>query len=276
MISIGNVNKLRVVKEVDFGVYLDGEDKGEILLPSRYVPEGYENTGMIDAFIYLDSEDRLIATTEIPYARVGEFAFLKVVAVNNTGAFLDWNLPKDLLVPFREQKQKMAEGKSYLVFVYLDTESQRIAASSRLDKFLDLAPSEYTEGESVSLLISEETDLGFKAIVNQSHWGMLYRNEVFQSLEIGQKVAGFIKKVREDGKLDLCLQKPGAEKVDKLSERIIELLKEEEGFLAVTDKSSSQTIMDLFSVSKKTFKKAIGGLYKKKLILIEANGIRLV
>ncbi len=276
MADIGKVNTLRVIKEVDFGVYLDGDELGEILLPQRYVPEDYERTGMIEAFIYLDSEDRLIATTEVPYARVDEFAFLKVIAINKIGAFLDWNLPKDLLVPYREQKQPMEKDKRYIVYVYLDEKTQRIVATSRIEKFLDLTKPDYTEFEAVSLQVTEQTDLGFKAIINNSHLGMLYKNEVFQPVETGQKIDGFIKKIRDDGKIDLCLQKPGFEKVDEVSERILDLLKKEGGFLPVKDTSPPHIITELFGVSKKTFKKAIGSLYKNKLIRIEPEGIKLV
>ena len=214
MAKIGKFNTLRVVKHVDFGVYLDAEGLGEILLPNRDVP-AYCHTGdMIEAFIFRDSEDRLIATTQKPYAMVGQVAFLKVVSVTAVGAFLDWGLPKDLLVPFREQHPRMEEGHSYLVFVYLDEQSQRIAASSKLEKFLERQPIDVEEGQQVDLVIGDQTEIGYKVIINNSHWGVLYNNEVFQVLHTGQRIQGFIKKVRNDGKIDCCLQKPGYKKVD--------------------------------------------------------------
>jgi uncharacterized protein len=275
MAEIGKLNKLRIVKELDFGIYLDGGEHGEILMPRRYVPENCKIDNVVEVFIYLDSEDRIIATTEVPYATAGEFALLKVVSVNDFGAFLDWGLPKDLLVPFREQKQKMEEGKSYIVHVYLDQTSKRIVASSNLDKFLDKLSNNFGPGQEVDLLICTQTEIGYKAIINNTHWGVLYKNEVFQTLDRGQRIKGFIAKIRDDKKIDLCLQKPGYEKVDDLLKIIIDKLKEHGGFIAAGDKTSSEIIYELFGVSKKTYKKAIGALYKSKLITIEEEGIKL-
>lgn len=276
MADIGKLNELRVVKELDFGIYLDGGDSGEILMPKRYVPEGCKVDDMLEVFIYLDSEDRIIATTEKPYAMVNDFVFLKVVAVNSAGAFLDWGLPKDLLVPYSEQRPVMKEGESYVVRVYLDLNSSRLAASSKLDKFLHDEPGNFQPGQEVDLLICEQTDLGWKAIINNSHWGVLYDNEIFLELKKGQTIKGFIKKIRDDNKIDLCLQKPGYEKVDDISEAIITALKAQGGFIPVTDKSSPEIIYKLFGISKKTYKKAIGAIYRKKLISIENDGIRLI
>lgn len=276
MTEIGKLNTLRVVKELDFGVYLDGAELGEILMPKRYVPENCKIDDMVEVFIYLDSEDRIIATTQVPNAMVGQFAGMEVVSVNEIGAFLDWGLQKDLLVPFREQKVKMEEGKTYVVYVYFDEESNRIAASAKLDQFLDLEQTEYDDGQEVDLLIYNQTDMGFKAIVNNINEGVLYANEVFQPLHKGQRIKGFIKKIRDDGKLDLCLQKPGYEKVDELSERIFAYLEKNEGFLNITDKTPADVISQMFNVSKKTFKKAVGALYRKKLIKLEPDGIALI
>lgn len=275
MTDIGRLNRLTVVKELDQGMYLDGDELGEILLPRRYVPQDCTPGTSIEVFIYRDSEDRIIATTEKPFAMVGEFAALKVVSVNPSGAFLDWGLDKDLLVPFREQKHKMAEGRTYVVYVYLDDKTDRIAASSRLDRFLGRKHVRFQQDQEVELLVCEQTDIGYKAIINNSHWGMLYKNEVFEQLEPGRHVKGFIKKLRDDGKIDLSLQKPGYEKVDDLTSRIIHILKERRGFIPVTDKSSPEIIYDLFGVSKKTYKKAVGALYKKRIISLEEDGIRL-
>lgn len=275
MAEIGVLNNLRVVKEVDFGVYLDGGEHGEILLPRRYVPENCKVDDNIRVFIYLDSEDRLIATTERPYAMVGDFALLKVVAVESVGAFLDWGLPKDLLVPFSEQSPIMEEGKSYVVRVYVD-KSNRIAGTTRLDRYLDNDTGNFHVSQKVELLICNQTDIGYKAIINGTHWGVLYYNEVFQPLKSGQKTKGYIKKVREDNKIDLSLQKLGYEKVDDITETILGVLKEQGGFISVTDKSTPETIHKLFGVSKKTYKKAIGAIYRKRLITIENNGIKLI
>jgi uncharacterized protein len=276
MVEIGKLNKLKVVKEVDFGVYLDGEELGEILLPRRYLPKNCRLDDIVEVFVCLDSEDRIMATTEKPYAMVGQFALLKVASVNPVGVFLDWGLKKDLLVPFREQKQKMEEGRSYIVFLYVDDETRRIAASAKLDKFLGKLPVDLQEGQEVDLLICNKTDIGYKAIVNNTYWGVLYQNEVFQTLKKGQSIKGFIKKIREDKKIDLCLYKPGYEKVDELSGKILAYLKKQGGFISVTDKSSPEIIYGLFGISKKTYKQAIGALYKKRLILFEDKGIRLI
>lgn len=275
MTEIGKINKLKILREVDFGVYLDGEDYGEILMPKKYLPENYKVDDFVDVFVYLDSEDRIVATTEKPYAMVEEFAFLKVVAVNEFGAFLDWGLIKDLLVPFNQQKQKMEEGESYLVYIYLDEKSERIAASSKLDKFLDKQPPDFQEGQEVDLIICNKTNIGYKAIVNNTHWGVIYKNEVFQTLSKGQKTKGYIKKIREDNKIDLNLYKQGYEKVDDSLNKILNILKEHDGFISITDKSSPEIIYEMFGLSKKTYKKIIGSLYKKRLILIEKNGIKL-
>ena len=276
MTEIGKINHLYVVKEVDFGIYLDGGDLGEILMPKRYVPEGTQPEDMIDAFIYLDSEDRLVATTEKPLAMVEEFALLEVVSVTPVGAFLNWGLPKDLFVPFREQRQPMEEGKKYLVYVYVDINSKRIAASSKIENYLDNLPMDYDEGEDVDLIIMNETDLGYNAIIDNSHLGVIFKNEVFQPLSPGDKIQGFIKKIRTDGKIDLCLQKAGYEKISEFADKIIAELQKQKGFLALSDKSSPEDIYKAFKFSKKNFKAAIGALYKKRIITLEENGIRLL
>ena len=276
MADIGKLNKLRVVKEVDFGIYLDGGIHGEILMPKRYVPEDCKPEDIIETFIYMDSEDRIIATTEKPYAMIDEFALLTVVSVNSVGAFLDWGLMKDLLVPFSEQTVKMEEGKPYMVYIYLDNESRRIVASAKLDQFLDNKPPIFEVGDAVDLIICSKTEIGYKAIVNNTWWGILYGNEVFQHLSKGQHIKGYIKKVREDDKIDLSLFKPHYAKVDDISAIIMERLEERGGFLEVTDKSSPETIYDVFGVSKKAYKMAIGKLYKEKMIMLEKNGIRII
>ena len=275
MAEFGKFNKLRVIQELNYGVYLDGEGLGEILLPRRYVAENCQIGDMIEVFIYHDSQERLVATTQKPFAIVGQFALLKVKAATDVGAFLNWNLPRDLFVPFREQKQKMVEGELYVVYVYLDEKSGRIAASSRLDKFLGKQETDFHDGQKVDLLICDRTELGYKAIVDNTCWGILYENEVFQTLKSGQRIEGFIKKVRDDVKIDLCLQKPGYENVDDISEKILDILKAHGGFIAVSDKSSPDLIYKLFGTSKKTYKKAVGALYKRNIISIKDEGLKL-
>lgn len=276
MVEIGKINTLEIVRETDNGLYLDGQELGEILMPQKFITEEVRSAGWADVFVYSDSEDRLVATTEEPKAMVGDFAYLKVAAISRFGAFLDWGLPKDLLVPFREQKADMVEGRSYMVYVFVDMLTKRVAASAKLDKYLDNTPPDYEPGEEVQLLITEETELGYKAIVNNEHWGILYKNQVYQTLQPGQKVTGFINKIREDEKIDLLLEKPGYEKVDAISQKILDELKANNGFLAVSDKTSPDMINSLFNISKKNFKKAIGSLYKKRLINFDSDGIRLV
>lgn len=275
MAEIGLINKLEVVKTVDFGVYLDGGPQGEILLPKRYVPEDCQPGDEVDVFIYLDSEDRLVATNETPKAMVGEFAMLRVVSTTPIGAFMDWGLQKDLLVPFREQQFPMEEGRNYLVFVYLDHETQRIVGSSKLDKFVDNLPVDYEVGEEVDLIIAGKTDLGYKAIIDNSHWGLIFKNEVFQPLKQGDQLKGYIKNIRPDEKIDLVLQKPGYEKIDDIAQGVLDKLKEAGNFLPANDKTSPDEISRMFGISKKNFKKAIGSLYKQRLITINDDGIRL-
>jgi predicted RNA-binding protein (virulence factor B family) len=275
VVNIGRYNTLRVIKEVDFGVYLDGEKEGEILMPVRYVSKDCKAGDYVDVFLYLDSEDRPIATTEKPYAQVGEFAMLRVKSVNKIGTFLDWGIMKDLLVPFREQKVTMTEERSYLVYIYVDAESRRIVASAKLNKFLNKTVPEYVIGQEVDLIVESETDLGYKAIVNNLHWGILYENEVFEQLDKGLKIKGYIKKIRTDNKIDLALQPLGYIKVDPITQLIMDQLKKEGGFIAVSDKSDAEMVYRVFGISKKTFKQALGALYKQRLITITPDGIRL-
>lgn len=276
MAKIGKYNQLIITRKVDFGVFLDGQEHGEILMPAKYVPEGANPGDQVDVFVYPDSEDRLVATTETPLAQVGEVAWLKVKAVNQTGAFLDWGLLKDLLVPFREQKMKMTEGRNYLVFIYLDDSSQRIVASAKLDKFLNNLPPNYTTGQEVDLIIENSSDLGYTAIINHLHTGIIYHNEVFEELEKGQQLKGYVKKVRPDDKIDLTIYPPGYEKIDSLSSSLLEILIENGGYMAITDKSEAELIYDTFGMSKKNFKKSVGNLYKRRKIAIEANGLRVI
>ena len=276
MIKIGRTYELDVLKAVDFGFYLDAENLGEVLLPIKYAPSDLAEGDYLNVFLYLDSEDRLVATTQIPKARVGEFAYLEVVDNTSVGAFLDWGLEKDLLVPFSEQHKPMEVGKSYLVYIYITETDGRIVASSKIDKFIDEeAPHEFKPQQQVDLIIANSTDLGYKAIVNQSHWGVLYKNEVHQRLSFGQSIKGFIKHVRPDGKIDLSLE-GGQVTRDKNATLILDYLKNNNGFAPVHDKSDPKLIADLFGMSKGAFKKTIGGLYKQRVISIGGDGIRLV
>ena len=276
MANIGRNNLLEVVKLESHGAYLQGGWLGEILLPKRYVPEDCEIGDPINVFIYLDSEDRYIATTQTPKAQVGEVAYLKCIAVNPTGAFFDWGLSKDLLVPFSEQHKPLKEDSSYLVYLYSDEESHRIAGSTKLNKYIERSPEGYSQGQAVTLYINEKTDIGYSAIIDHKNWGVLFYSDVVKPLKIGQKTSGFIKRIRDDGKIDLSLHAPGFAKIDTLAERILSLLQKNKGFLGLSDKSPPEEIYDQLSVSKKSYKTAIGTLYKKKLIRIEPDGIHLI
>lgn len=275
MVNIGKYNTLKIVKTVDFGVYLDGGDGLEILLPTRYVPKEVKIGDDLEVFIYHDNEGRLIATTAKPLAQVGEFQFMEVKSVNKTGAFLEWGLMKDLLVPFKEQKIRMKEGRWYLVYVHVDHITGRIVASAKIDKYLDNIIPKYTFNQEVDLLVADDTEIGYKVIINNTHWGLVYHNEIFQRLEKGDHIKGYIKEVREDEKIDVSLTPLGYQKVEGIAKTILESLKVQGGYIAVHDKSEPDVIYSLFRCSKKAFKQAIGALYKQKLILIEPQGIRL-
>ena len=275
-IELGKFNQLEVVKEVDFGVYLDGGEEGEILLPTRYVPEDCKIGDILNVFLYLDMDERLIATTLTPFVQVGQFACLEVSWVNQYGAFLNWGLMKDLFVPFREQKMKMQVGRKYVVHAHLDEESYRIVASAKVERYLSKEKPENAAGEEVNILIWQKTDLGFKAIIDNKYSGLLYENEIFSSIETGMEMKAFVKQVREDGKVDLILQKPGFEKVDDFAKTLLDYIKEQGGWIHLNDKSPAEDIYDTFGVSKKTFKKGVGDLYKKRLIALHEDGIALV
>ncbi len=277
MVKVGRTNTLTVVKEAEFGVFVDGGDEwGNILLPKRYVPKNTKIGDVLSVFIYFDSEDNVIATTEIPLAEVGQFAKLKCVSTNNVGAFMSWGLAKDLLVPFSEQRNRLEEGKSYVVYLYIDNASGRIVGTRKYNKFLDKTPARYKQGEQVYITVIEQTDLGYKCAVNDRHTGLLFKSETFGKLFVGKELKAFIKNVRPDGKIDLSLQALGKGKVDDLSARIIAALAKKDGFLPVCDKSSPEEIFSVFRTSKATFKKTIGALYKQKKIRIEADGIYLI
>lgn len=275
-IKLGKFNQLEVVKEVDFGIYLDGGEEGEVLLPTRYVPEDCAVGDILNVFLYLDMEERLIATTLVPYVQVGEFAYLEVAWVNQYGAFLNWGLMKDLFVPFREQKMKMLVGRKYMIHAHLDDESYRIVASAKVERYLSKEKPEYAAGDEVDILVWQKTDLGFKAIIDNKYSGLLYENEIFTPLSAGMQLKAYVKQVREDGKVDLMLQKPGFAKVGDFSKTLLDYLREQGGRIALTDKSPAEEIYEVFGVSKKTFKKGVGDLYKKRLISLQDDAIVLV
>ncbi len=277
MAQIGRFNSLQVVKHTDFGLYLDGGPDGEILLPRRYVPRDQpsEVGDWLNVFVYLDSEDRIIATTQKPRVQVGGFASLKVVAINHVGLFLDWGLPKDLFMPHSEEKRPLQVGDYCVVHVYLDPRTRRITATARLDRYLDKSEARYTVGQAVDLLVVERSDLGFKAIINDRHWGLIHKNELFKFLRPGMREQGYIRELRADGKISLSLQPVGAAAADSLAEQILARLQAAGGRLALSDKSAPEDIARAFGVSKGNFKKAIGGLYKQGRIVIRDEGIEL-
>ncbi|WP_259328223.1 CvfB family protein [Bacteroides uniformis] len=277
-IELGKYNTLEVVKEVAFGMYLDGGEEGEILLPSRYVPQDCKVGDKLNVFIYLDNEERLVATTLTPLVQVGQFACLEVAWINQYGAFLNWGLMKDLFVPFREQKMKMQVGKKYVVHAHLDDESYRIVASAKVDRYLSKEKAAYESGQEVDILIWQKTDLGFKAIINDEYSGLLYESEIFQPLHTGMRMKAYVKQVREDGKIDLLLQKPGQAKVEDFSATLLDYIREQGGRIALNDKSPAEEIYATFGVSKKTFKKAVGDLYKEvtKIVYFIGNEHMLI
>ena len=278
MIQLGQYATLEVVKTTDFGVYLDGGPFGEVLLPKRYVPEGTEPGNDVDIFLYCDSEDRVIATTEKPFAKVGDIAYLRATDLADHGAFMDWGLMKDLFVPKNEQSEPMEKDKYYFVKVLLDETTDRIYGSSKLPKFLDIQnDGELKLDEEVKLMAWTQTDLGFKMIINDQFIGLLFKNEVFQSLNMGKILRGYIKTIREDGRMDVSLQKSGySSYIDDTTDFILNKLKESNGFLPITDSSAPTAIYEVLNMSKKTFKKAVGSLYKQRLIGLEEKGIRLL
>ncbi|MGO9016239.1 MAG: S1 RNA-binding domain-containing protein [Dissulfurispiraceae bacterium] len=273
-LEIGRFNELKIKKETTIGVYLDS-DAGEVLMPRKYVPQEARAGDSIRVFAYRDSEDRLIATTLIPAAVVGEFAYLKVVAISRAGAFLDWGVQKDLLVPYSEQAAKMEVGKKYIVRIFLDERTQRITATTRISRFIEKENVDLREGETVALLAYRIADLGIKVIVNDRYFGMLYKNEVFEKMHIGDKAEGYVKRIRPDGKIDVVLGTAGPADIEQAKVVILKALKEHKGFLPLGDHSAPEHIREIVHMSKKTFKKAVGGLYKKELIEIKEDGIKL-
>ena len=277
MVQLGKYNTLTVIKTVDFGIYLDGGEDLEILMPKRYVPADAKVGDELRCFVYQDSEARLIATTERPYATVGEFASLKINSVNAVGAFADWGTSKELLIPHSEQPVKMEESHRYIIYIYVDTQSGRIVGTGRVDKYLDNVPPTYEENDEVDALIWKPTPLGYKVIVNNSHSGLIYKNQIFQPVHVGEHLRAWVKGIREDDKIDLMLQPMGYRNViDSVEATVLKALHNNDGYLPLTDKTDPEVIADKLQCSKKNFKKAIGALYKQERITIEEDGIRLI
>jgi len=273
-VNVGQINTLKVIKEVEFGLYLDGGELGEILLPSRYVPAGAFVGKNLEVFIHLDSKDRLLATTDTPLASVGEVAYLKVTDVNRTGAFMDWGMPKDLLVPFAEQRVPMEVGRSYCVYVYMDN-SDRIAASSKLSLFLKETNDLFKSGQPVKLMVVSRSNMGYTALIDGTHLGLIHNSDILQPLRMGQKMQGYIKGIRPDLKINLTLQKQGKEARDELGEMILAVLEVNGGQSELTDKSTPEAIFAQYRVSKASYKKALGQLYKARKINIQPGFISL-
>jgi predicted RNA-binding protein (virulence factor B family) len=276
MVQVGKWNKLKVVKEVDFGLYLDGEENGEILLPKRYVPENAIADDELKVFIYHDNEHRLIATTQVPLGEVGEIIPGEVVTITPQGAFITWGIMKDLFVPLSQQISKMVKGGKYLVYIYIDEQTGRVAATERIHKYLDNEALTVKELEEVDITIWRRTDIGYPVIINSRHTGVLHFSDVFRDLEIGDRMKGFIKKIRPEGKIDVALGEHGYSRVEGEGEKILRLLNESNGYLPFHDKSAPEEIYETFGMSKKTFKMTIGALYKQGKIDLTKTGIKLI
>ena len=276
-LQLGKKNILKAAWKVDFGMYLEGGGyDGKILLPERYVPEDLQVGDEIEVFLYLDNEERLIATTLEPKAMVGDFAYLEVAWINEFGAFLDWGLMKDLFCPFREQKLRMQQGRSYIVHVHIDEESYRIMASAKVERYLTPLPREYKVGQEVDLLVWQKTDIGFKVIIDNAHAGVIYDTQVFRNIHSGDRIKGYISNIRPDGKVDCALQRSGHKHTEDFAARLLRYLETQGGRCRLGDKSDAEEIKEQFGVSKRTYKQAVGDLYKRRLIAITDNGIELL
>lgn len=277
MIEIGKYNTLKIVRDTKVGLYLsDLEGTQDILLPNKYVPNDFQIGDEITVFVYLDHEERPVATTLEPYIFLNEFSLLRVNYTNKFGAFMNWGMEKDLFVPFREQARPMEQGKRYLVYMYKDEKTNRLVASSKLNQFLTNDDITVEVGEEVDLIVSHITDLGINVIINEKHKGLLYKNEVFDDLRTGDRIVGYIKTIRPDGKIDVSTRKLGFEGIEPNAQIILDELKASRGFLRLNDDSHPEDIKTVLKMSKKTFKKAIGTLYKQKLIDIKDDGIYLL
>ena len=279
MLTLGDYNTLKIVKTVDFGLYLDGGEEGEILLPQRYVTKDMHVGDEITVFIYLDQEERPVATTEHPYVKVGEFASLEVAWVNQFGAFLNWALMKDIFCRFREQKRRMEQGQRHIVYVKVDEDSYRLMATAKVERYLSVPTvkdlPQLQHGAEVDILVWQKTDLGFKVIINNKFQGLIFENQIFQPLHSGMKLKAYVDHVRQDGKIDIVLQQTGRQQTLDFAETLLRYLYENDGFCNLGDKSPAELIYGRFQMSKKAYKKAIGDLYKRRLIIIKDDGIWL-
>ncbi len=276
MIEPGKYHVLKSDSTTRSGLYLKNEEGDTVLLPGKYIPAGITPDSLLNVFIYMDSEDRLVATTQEPYVKVNEFAYLKLLELNDTGAFFDWGLDKDLFVPFRNQGQKLTAGRHYIVYLYLDNTTKRLVGTTKIDKYLDNSTIDYEVNDEVNLLIWKTTDLGRLAVINGKHKGLIYGNEIFKNIHTGDRIKGYIKNIREENKIDLALENPGYDNIEPNLKRIMETLKTNHGSLNLNDKSDPADISRQLEMSKKLFKKSIGTLYRKKLITITDTGINLI
>jgi predicted RNA-binding protein (virulence factor B family) len=276
MIRIGEYNTLDIIRESEQGLYLADADGNEVLLPNRYVPESFKIWESIEVFVYLDNEERPVAVTDEPFVTVNDFAMLRCNQVTQHGAFLDWGMVKELFCPFKEQAFKMKAGGWYLIFCYIDEETNRLVASSKTNRFLDNKTLTVQQFEEVDLIISHPSELGMNVIVNKQHHGLIYKDDIYKELSVGDRLKGIVKKVRDDNKLDITLGQIGYRNIEPNAEKILHTLEDSDGFLPLTDKSNPDQIKDELEMSKKSFKKAIGTLYKQRLITIDTDGIRLV
>lgn len=276
MIHIGEFNTLEIIREAEQGVYIADTEGNEVLLPNRYVPESYKIWDKIEVFVYLDNEERLVAVTDKPYIIRGEFAMLRCNQITDHGAFLDWGMVKELFCPFKEQAFKMKAGAWYLVYCYLDEKTGRLAASSKTNHFLDNKELTVSQFEEVDVIISHPSEIGMNVIVNNIHSGLIFQDDIYKELSVGDRMRGVVKKIRPDNKLDITLEKIGYRKIEPNADAIIHELEDNSGYLNLTDKSDPEDIKAQLQMSKKTFKKAIGTLYKQRLIEIKDDGIYLI
>jgi predicted RNA-binding protein (virulence factor B family) len=277
MFAIGEINTLRILRSTSVGLYLGDKDGNDVLLPNKYVSEDFKIDDLIDVFVYKDYEQRWVATTLMPFAKIHEFAYLRVRDVSQHGAFLEWGLEKDLFVPFREQRIKMESGRRYVVYIYQDEETQRLVASTKLNRFLSNEELSVAPGDKVNLVVMETTPLGYNVIINQRHKGLVYHNEIFQEIVVGDRLEGYIKLIRsEDNGIDVSLQPKGVKRLESGAQQILDVLKKSKGFLALHDKSEPSEIMRILNMSKKNFKNSVGILYKQRIISLAADGIRMI
>ncbi|MFD2540830.1 S1 RNA-binding domain-containing protein [Lacinutrix gracilariae] len=276
MIQIGKYNTLTIIRETEPGLFLSDDDDNEVLLPNRYVPEAFKIWDKLEVFVYLDNQERLVAVTDKPYIQRGEFALLRCNEVTNHGAFLDWGMVKELFCPFKEQAFKMKKGSWYLVYCYLDEESNRLVASSKTNQFLDNSKLTVSEFDEVDLIASHPSDIGWNVIINKEHAGLIYTDNIFQDISVGDKLKGIVKKIRPGNKIDIILGQVGYRNIEPNADKIMNHLQDNSGFLNLTDKSKPEDIKEVLQMSKKSFKKAVGTLYKQKLIAIKEDGIYLL